>query len=93
MTSLQSKKQFAAEVLFLHPDDVPPAAEALAAAGCDFKVIPEAIDPCGPTVFGWITGETELAQDAIGAWLGGIVEPFRGDVVEWGYGSPWPLQP
>jgi hypothetical protein len=85
-------KRFAAEVLFLDPNDVPRATAALAAAGCDYAIDYDAIDPCGPTVFGMVTGATELAEGDIGQWLTDIVDPFGGDVVEWGYGEPWKIR-
>jgi hypothetical protein len=85
-------RQFAAEVLFLDPDDVPPAAEALRAAGCELSVIPDATDDW-PTVFAWITGATSRTLDDIGEWLDGLVAPLGGDVVQWNYGPPWPLPP
>jgi hypothetical protein len=56
-------RRFAAEVLFLNPADVPRAAEALIEAGCDFEVDHDAIDEHGPTVFGFVTGVTELAEN------------------------------
>jgi len=54
---------------------------ALAAAGCEFKYDPDAIDPYGPTVFGWVTGTTELDDSKLPDWLLGIVDP--GDVIQW----------
>jgi hypothetical protein len=78
-------KQFAAEVLFLNPDDVPRAVRVLAARGCAFKTDLEAIDECGPTVFGEVTGTTKLSEDELGDWLLDIVDRFGGDVAEWGY--------
>jgi hypothetical protein len=83
-------KRFAAEVLFLNPDDVPRAVEALAAADCEFTYDPESIDPCGPTVFGMVTGTTELDEDAVGHWVAAIIRP-GGDVVQWAYGEPWKI--
>jgi hypothetical protein len=77
--------QFEAEILFLDPADVPRAIEALAAAGCEFEVDHDAFDECGPTVFGWATGTTELDENDIGDWLLAIVDPLGGDVVQWGF--------
>ena len=79
-------KRFTAEVLFLKPNDVPRAIEALAAADCEFEYNPDAIDDCGPTVFGTVTGTTELldGERAFHDWLVGIIGPFSGDVCEWG---------
>jgi hypothetical protein len=86
-----SMKRFAAEALFLNPNDVPVAAAALAAAGCKFEIDPDATsDP--PTVFGMITGTSELAEEDIGGSLQGIVWPLGGDVVEWSYGPPWKIR-
>jgi hypothetical protein len=77
-------KRFTAEVLFLKPNDVPRAIEALAAADCEFEYNPDAIDDCGPTVFGMVTGTTELdAERAFRDWLMGIIGPFSGDLCEW----------
>jgi hypothetical protein len=54
-------QRFAAEVLFLDPVDVPAATAALAAVGCKYTIDLDAIDPCGPTVFGMVVGERERA--------------------------------
>jgi len=61
-----TRNHLEAEVLFLNPDNVPPAVEALAAAGCKFEIDHGAVDPCGPTVFGWVTGTTELGENELG---------------------------
>jgi hypothetical protein len=83
---------FACEVLFLSPNDVARATEALAAVGCKYEIDPDANgDP--PTVFGMVTGTTELAENAIGDWLLDILWPLGGDVVEWSYGPPWKIRP
>jgi hypothetical protein len=76
---------FEAEILFLDPNAVPRGIEALAAAGCEFKIDHDAIDPLGPTVFGWVSGVTELNEDDLGDWLLAIVDPLGGDVVQWGF--------
>jgi hypothetical protein len=78
-------KRFTAEILFLNPTDVATAVAALAAVGCKFEIDHDAIDPCGPTVFGQVTGTTELDENNIGDWLLAIVDPLGGDVVEWGF--------
>jgi hypothetical protein len=77
--------RFEAEVRFLDPADVPRATEALAAFDCEFEIDHDAIDDCGPTVFGMVTGTTELGEDELGDWLASIVGPFGGDVVGWGF--------
>jgi hypothetical protein len=77
--------RFEAEILFLDPNNVPRAVEALAAADCEFEIDHDAIDPCGPTVFGMVTGTTELGENDIGDWLLAIVDPLGGDVVQWGF--------
>jgi len=82
---ITSWKRFEAEVLFLNPDDVPRAVEALAAHDLEFKINPDAIDECGPTVFGTVTGPTELSEDDIAHWVCKIIEQFSGDVIEWSY--------
>jgi hypothetical protein len=84
-------KRFAAEILFLNPDDVPDAIEALAAAGCEWEYEPEAIDDHSPAVFGMVTGTTELDQAAVGDWLRKIIDPLGGDVVQWRIGEPWKI--
>jgi hypothetical protein len=76
--------RFEAEILFLDPDQAPHGIAALAAAGCEFKYDPDAIDECGPTVFGMVTGVTELDEDKLHRWLTSIIDPFSGDVLEWG---------
>jgi hypothetical protein len=85
-------KRFAAEVLFPDPNDVPRAVEALAAVDCEYEIDWNVIDPEGPTVTGMVTGTTELDEAKIGAWLGTIVIPVGGDVVEWSYGEPWKIR-
>jgi hypothetical protein len=85
-------KRFAAEVLFLDPNKVPRAVEALAAVDLEYEIDHDAVDPCGPTVFGMVVGNTELPEGDIGAWLAGIVWPLGGDVVEWSYGPPWKIR-
>lgn len=84
-------RRFAAEVLFLRPDDVPRAAAALAAVDCDFDIDYDAIDDYGPTVWGMVTGVTKLDELEIGDWLHSIVDPHGGDVVAWRYGAPWKI--
>jgi hypothetical protein len=51
------------------------------AADCEFEYDPDAIDECGPTVFGLVTGTTELDENELHDWLLGVISP--GDVVEW----------
>lgn len=80
-----AQKQFAAEVVFLDPADLPRAIEALALFGLNYKIDHDAIDPGGPTVFGFVTGTTELAEADIGCRVMQIVEPLGGAVVEWSY--------
>jgi hypothetical protein len=56
-------KPFAAEVLFLDPADVPPAAAALREAGLDFKVDPHARDEGSEeTVFAIISGSLRMTS-------------------------------
>ena len=74
-------KRFEAEVLFLCPEEAPPAIAALAAAGLEFNHDREAIDDYGPTVFGWVTGTTELDDGQLPDWLQCIIDP--GDVIQW----------
>src|SRR5262249_336859 len=74
-----------AEVLFLDPADVPNATEALEMFGFRYEVDPDVIDEHGPTVFGWLTGTTELSENELGDRLLDIVAPLGGDVVTWGY--------
>ena len=86
---MSQQHKFKAEILFLSPNDVPQAVEALAAAGCEFEINHDAIDDLGPTVFGWTTGSTELSEDDLADWLLAIVDPLGGDVIEWGYAKRW----
>jgi hypothetical protein len=86
---MSQQHSFKAEVCFLDPNVVPQAVEALAAAGCEFEINHDAIDDCGPTVFGWTTGSTELSEDDLADWLLAIVDPLGGDVIEWGYAKRW----
>jgi hypothetical protein len=82
-------KHFSAEALFLDPADVPLAVAQLEAAGCQFQVYPDAVDPCGPTVFGRISGTTELGSEhELGDWLMEIVHALSGDVDEVGFDDP-----
>jgi len=77
--------RFEAELCFLDPNTVPRAVEALAAVGCEFEIDHDAIDDCGPTVFGTVVGVTELSEDDIADWLLAIVDPLGGDVMQWGF--------
>jgi hypothetical protein len=70
--------------LFLCPDEAPRAIAALAAAGCEFKH-PDATDDFGPTVFGWVTGTTELDEGELPK-AAGIIDPdniIHNDVIQW----------
>jgi len=80
-----STHKFEAEVLLLDPANVPRLVHELTAVGCEFTIDHDAVDPCGPTVFGSVTGMTELNENEISDMLSGIVEPLGGDVLEWGY--------
>jgi hypothetical protein len=80
-------KRFSADVCFLNPSDVPPAVEALAAVDCEFEYNPDAFDGCGPAVFGMVTGTTELDSSGLHDWLKSILDPFNGDISEWGIGA------
>ena len=77
--------KFEAEVLLLDPANVPRLVHELTAVGCEFTIDHDAVDPCGPTVFGLVTGTTELGEDEVGDMLSDIVGPLGGDVIEWGY--------
>jgi|SRR5215471_4547917 len=80
-------QRFVAEILFLDPDLATRGIEALAAVGCEFIPDPSMVDPCGPTIFGTVVGTSELGEDALWHWLEDIIDPFTGDVVEWGFES------
>src|SRR5262249_61032526 len=84
---------FEAEVLFHDPDDVPRALEAFASLGCHFEINREMADPYNPTVFGLLTGPTELDETDLGGWLRKLIRNLGGDVSEWGYvrGTAWPI--
>ena len=84
-------KRFAAEILFLNPDDVPAAIDALAAVDCEYEYDPDAIDDYSNAVFGMVTGTTKLSEGEIGSWLVCIIDRFGGDVVQWSYGEPWKI--
>jgi hypothetical protein len=75
--------RFTAEVLFHNPNAAQRGVEALAAAGYEFEYRHDEIDDCGPTVFGTITGTTELDSSGLFAWLAGIVYTFSGTITEW----------
>jgi hypothetical protein len=87
---MAARNAFEAEILILDPADVPDAVEALAAVGCEFAIDHDAIDPFGPTVFGKVTGTTELGDNAVFDWLQAIVEPLDGDVIECGLVRAFP---
>lgn|SRR5262249_30845679 len=82
-----SVEKFEAEVLFLDPTNVPLAVKALADVDCKFEINLDAVDEHGPTVFGTVTGMTELSEDDVGWWLCRVITPFSGDVVTWGLTS------
>jgi hypothetical protein len=75
---------FEAEILFLNPDDVPQAVQVFALLGCHFEINHNAVDQCGPTVFGLLIGTTEFDEDELGDWLHKLLTPLGADVVEWG---------
>jgi hypothetical protein len=76
--------RFEAEVLFLNPNDAPRAVAALAAVDCEFEIDHDAIEDDSVTIFGWVTGITEVGENDIGAWLyTTVVARFGGDVIQW----------
>src|SRR5205814_1390761 len=85
---LTPRKRFTAWILFLDPNDAPGAIATLLTAGCEFQYDPDAIDDYGPTVFGTVTGTTELDENGLYDWLMDIIGPLTGDVAEWGFDSP-----
>jgi hypothetical protein len=84
-TTITAPKRFTVEVLFLNPDDVPHAIAELAAHDIEFKVNPDAVDPCGPTLFGAATGTSELGEGKLFDWLSDFIRRLGGDVVECGF--------
>ena len=74
---------FEVEVLFLNPDNVPRAAEALGSHDCKLTIDPLLFDQDSSAAFGKVTGATALSEAAIGDWLLAIVGPLGGDVVQW----------
>jgi hypothetical protein len=78
-------KKFEAEIFFLDPADVPPARTTLTNAGLEFGVIPDAVDPAGPTVFVMLIGAAPAAdEDALFIWLENILRPLGGEIAEAG---------
>jgi hypothetical protein len=77
-----------ADILFLNPDDVNRALDALAEREFDIEILPDAIDDCGPTVFIQATIVSTLDDDGFRCLVDGIVEPYGGDVWEWGELDP-----
>jgi hypothetical protein len=78
--------EFQAEVLFANTFVVPSAAiEMLKTHGLRYEVIPTE-DPNEQTAFGMISGWTALDEKDVGAWIYGVIAPYGGDVVEWGFG-------
>jgi hypothetical protein len=53
--------------------------------GLDFETDYDAVDIYSATVFGRVRGTTALDENDIARWLIAIIDPFGGDVVEWGY--------
>jgi hypothetical protein len=45
------------------------------------NTIPDAIDDCGPTVFGRVAGTTELDEMGLQDWLMPIIAPFGGNML------------
>jgi hypothetical protein len=88
----RAPKRFCAEVLLANFNRVAPAAEALAAAGCEYEIDHDAIDPDGQAVFGLVTGVSSLPEGEIGLWLAGVLRGCGADIVEWGYGEPWKIR-
>jgi hypothetical protein len=84
-------KRFAAEVIFTDPAVAADAAVALAEIGLDCEVDADAADTESAYVWAMVTGTTVLEEIEVGRWLGCIVGPLGGDVVEWGHGEPWKI--
>jgi len=84
---MSQQRSFKAEVLFLSPDVVPDAMQTLAGLGFHFAVDHSAVDPYGDTVFGVLSGTTELTEDDLSDRLLKILDAFDGDAdcIEWGY--------
>jgi len=87
---MSTRSKFEAEILILDPANVSRATEALAAVDCEFEINHGAINPYCPTVFGKVTGTTELGDNAVFDWLQAIVEPLDGDVYECGLVRAFP---
>lgn len=86
--------RFTAKVLFLNQNAARRAVEALAAAGYEFEYRRDEIDDGEPTVFGTVTGTTELDDMGQFTWLACLIRPFSGDIEgyhreEWGKQAPF----
>jgi hypothetical protein len=87
-------KAFEASVRFYCPEDAAEGAAALQASGYELTLNPALKDEhegvlLTPSVFGVIRGMTELEdEDEIETELLDIVEPFGGEIDEYGYASP-----
>jgi hypothetical protein len=82
---MSQQHKFEAEILIHDPADVPNAMQALAVHGFHFTANPDAIDECGPTVFGTVsTIVAEVSEDELYSLLRDIIGPV-GDVAEWGF--------
>ena len=68
------------EVNFLDPDDVNTGIAVLTALGFDVEVLPERIDPCGPTVWVKATLATELDEIDFLEWASDLTERFGGHI-------------
>jgi hypothetical protein len=75
------KSEMTAEILFLNPDDLVPAIDALQALGFSVEVL-NWYDPCGtPARWAMASISTELDAGAFLTWATSIVEPLGGDAV------------
>lgn len=85
MTTLLQK--MAAEILFLNPSDVSPAAAALVELGFEIEHL-DWVNSYGPTKWFVAQINTELDENDFIDWMRNLVGPFHGDVVMAGLSSP-----
>ena len=81
------KELMSAEVIFLNRDDVEPAITQLSACGLQSERL-DWVDPHSDETR-WIMARMliELSQEDFFDWVGNLVEPLGGDVVEAGLQS------
>jgi hypothetical protein len=81
-------QRMSAEILFPDPNAMNACVAELIERDFEVELLPDLIDPCGPTVWIYARVITDIEEDDFLDWMQGFVEPFGGDVYEAGLDTP-----